>query len=51
MIDQPEVRLLVRIPFHCCQGAIDRAEDASESDVVGQQGEDMEMEPMVMKEV
>ena len=30
---------------------IDRMEDVSESDVVGQQGKDMVVEPVVMKEV
>ena len=47
----PEVRLLICIPFHCCQGAIDRTEDMNESDTVRRQGEDVVMEPMVMKEV
>ena len=51
MIYQPEVRFLVCIPFHHCQGAIDRTEDMSKSDVVGWQGKDMVMEPVVMKEV
>ena len=51
MIYQPEVKLLVHILFHHCQGTIDRVEDASKSDVTRQQGEDVVMEPMVMKEV
>ena len=51
MIYQPEVRLLIGIPFYHCQGAIGRTEDMSKSDVVRWQGENMVMEPMVMKEV
>ena len=51
MIYQPEVGFLVCIPLHHCQGVIDRMENASKSDVVGWQGKDMVMEPMVMKEV
>ena len=51
MIYQPEVRFFKHIPFHHCQSTIDRTEDTSESDVVGWQGKDMVMEPMVMKKV
>ena len=36
MVYQPEVGLLIGIPFHYCQGMIDRMEDASKSDVVRQ---------------
>ena len=48
MIYQPEVRLLISIPFHCCQGAIDGAEDASKGDIVRWQGKDVVMETMIM---
>ena len=51
MVYQPKIRLLIGISFYRREGVVDGVEDASKSDVVRWQSEDVMMEPMVMKEI
>ena len=37
--------------FHYCQSVINGTKDSSEGDIVGQKGEYMVVEPLIMKEI
>ena len=50
-IHQPEIRLLICITFHCCQGVVYGTKDLSEGDIMWWQGKYMVVEPLVMQEV
>ena len=50
-VHQPEVRLLICVTFHSCQGTVYGTEDSSKSDIIRWEQEYMMVESLVMKKV
>ena len=51
MVYQPHIRLLIRIPFHHRQSPVYGPEEAHQSDVSWEKGEDVMVETVVMEEI